>query len=252
VLERAAKLFFEMFVSILMSEGVNRVGERTMASNSWLHCIGKVYYSVESFREEAFRLGVSRRVALKVLQRMSWGDRVCLVQADQRKRTRRSPLNGAKWVGTFLIESLLLDRETVERLSLQGLKIRDASSDEDELIIERGCGLYKIVGLSYIEASLFDIAQELLDLEKQGVDVGFPMIGGRFRCNEPDLLLSDITFFWGFRLFDWEAFQRALGVGPWPPDLVIPGEFRVSELSDVEEESEGWVQLIEGYERRPL
>ena len=46
---------------------------------SWLHWIGKAYYTQAEFIAEAREQGITRRVSLSVLSKMRWGDMVCCI-----------------------------------------------------------------------------------------------------------------------------------------------------------------------------
>lgn len=52
-------------------------------SHAWLHWIGNQYYSIKSFIKEARLIGVSRRVPVKALKKMKWGDTIFLASKQK-------------------------------------------------------------------------------------------------------------------------------------------------------------------------
>lgn len=162
--------------------------------NTWLHFIGKSYYSELDFIKEAKQFGISRRVRLSILKQMQFGDRVLLAMMQG-----KTPVI----IGEFVINELTgLDTDIV-----QGVITKYGGNliDMGGMRIERGCGMY-ITGCTYeTKASIQEILQVA---DKSGVQCK-PMVGGRYR-EFPKIRLLSVPYTRGFRLFDYEAFQEAL------------------------------------------
>jgi len=164
----------------------------------WLHFIGAQYYSEHRFKAEAEKYDVSRRVALNVLKKMDWNDRVyCAIFRDKQK----SPVI----FGYF----------TIDKISgLSGLvsyhlfhKYRDSItvSDGGE-IIQRGCGEYHTGSSLHIKgAPICEIAEYLEDYKSDITTIGLPMVAGKFYAFDKEHIvrLRRVKFRQGFRLFDW-------------------------------------------------
>lgn len=172
---------------------------------SWLHWIGKSYYSIHKFTEEALRVGVSRRVSLDVLERMTYGDIVSCVQKPHGYKS-----------GVIFLEFPI---QVITGLSAAAMdKVKDSFdcriADVGGAVVSRGCGSY-ITGMTYIvDADAREIAGALKEAKEEGADLGQPMIG----CGpefvqivpDPQPLLQDIPFRQGFRLYDRDAAFRVL------------------------------------------
>lgn len=173
---------------------------------AWLHWIGKSYYTIGSFITESEQYGITRRVALNVLERMNWGDKVLCIQKE----------DGAKSGSIFLefnIERLSgLSAEAEKALAKRwSIVMIDPGGDR----VERECGEYETGPLCAFEgATLPEIARILKSLKTSGVDIGKPMIGcskGYFSVyNEPLTRLRDVPFRPGFRTFDYTKFLSAV------------------------------------------
>jgi len=89
----ARKQIEKMFGKSLPEKGTGRLRQRPRLHNcyyahpedshSWLHWMGNIYYSIESFIEEARSIGVSRRVPKKTLKKMKWGDTIFLASKEK-------------------------------------------------------------------------------------------------------------------------------------------------------------------------
>jgi len=190
--------------------------------NTWLHFVGRGYYTRAQFVREAERYGVTRRVSLGVLKQMAWGDRVLLVMKD-----------GASAVtfGTFHVEKIagLSQEVTLKVTSRYESRVTDLGGRE----VKRGCGCY-VQGPSYAVSAT---VEEIVELAAAAADAGKPMIGGRFHDHDP-VRLVDIPQRQGFRLFDYAGFRQALrewarthgGTRRLPR---LRGQFYVSEAPEV-------------------
>lgn len=167
---------------------------------SWIHWIGKSYYTIHKFTEEALRIGVSRRVSLSVIETMTYGDIVSCVQKPHGYKS-----------GVIFLEFPI---HAITGLSKEAM---DAICDKHDHriaemggeVVDRGCGGY-ITGMTYIvDADMGQIAGVLKIAKAEGVDLGQPMIGCRPEAvqvvEKPFPLLPDIPFRQGFRQYDREV-----------------------------------------------
>lgn len=166
--------------------------------NTWLHFVGKSYYTPAKFEREAQKYGVSRRVSVQDLRKMTWGDKVYLAIKDGNQI--------AKVFGFFIIERLAgLDAET-----MQGVTTRYGAEpiDMGGELVARECGQY-ITGASFrTEASIEDICREL-PAEKLPL-----MVVGQYKSFGPARILK-MPHRQGFRPFDEMMFK--LRVKMWDP-----------------------------------
>jgi len=164
---------------------------------SWIHWIGKSYYTIHKFTEEALRIGVSRRVSLDVIESMTYGDTVSCVQKPHGYKS-----------GAIFLEFPI---HAITGLSKQAMdaicdKYDHRIADVGGEVVDRGCGGY-ITGMTYIvDADMSEIAGVLNKAKREGVDLGEPMIGCRPEAVQvvykPFPLLLDVPFRQGFRLYD--------------------------------------------------
>lgn len=167
---------------------------------TWIHFIGKSYYTEKSFIAEAEHYGITRRVSLQVLKRMEYGDRVVMAMAE---RTRAGARRG-RVMGMFFIDGISgLSKEASAALVAAGLieKVDDGGAR-----VKRGCGSYT-TGASYKmkdnEQSMAEITHVLDDCE----DPGKLMVMGKY-CEHDSVILENLSHFQGFRPFDYDKFMR--------------------------------------------
>lgn len=161
---------------------------------TWLHFVGQTYYpDPDDFAYEARKHGVSRRVSMRQLQKMEWGDRVLLAMKDGAS---------ALVFGSFEIGRLTgLSEETVEAAG-RGRQMQQISSGPRQVV--RGCGSY-VIGATYaVQGRLSEIAAEVDGYEPLVAD-DRAMIAGDFR-EHPRVRLGDVPHRMGFRMFDYETF----------------------------------------------
>ncbi len=198
----------------------------------WLHFIGKSYYTIPEFEEEAEDYGVSRRIALNMLSGIYWGDRIWLAQGDMKKKNRVSPFFGSVIFGSFRVTQLGgLDSWSIDALK-EEFKLEDVSlvKATQGKVVKRNCGIYLIDKTYKTSASLAEIAQFLRDSTEQ---VGVLLLQGQYKPLQPRAFLPDISFRWGYRHFDEEKFLAAYNQvtnetqeGLYNKVVVIPGEFK--------------------------
>jgi len=165
-----------------------------MRNRQWLHFVGKQYYSIKQFVDEANTIGISRRVAVKVAKDMEFGDTVYLAQYTDR---------GCEVFGSFVITALNLDEGAYNAIKD---RIKIIHTTDGGQTVQRGCGSYMIGNIVRVEMRLSELAALL---EAEGIDASM-LIG----CNAKELkilqkpypLLKNTPFRQGFRLFDGDEF----------------------------------------------
>jgi len=174
---------------------------------SWIHWIGKSYYTIHKFTQEALRIGVSRRVSLSVIETMTYGDIVSCVQKPHGYKSGVIFLE-------FPIHAITgLSKEAMDAIfDKYDHRIADGGGE----VVDRGCGGY-ITGMTYIvDADMSQLAGVLEKAKAEGVDLGQPMIGCRPEVvqvvDKPFPLLPDIPFRQGFRLYDREVVRTLVEV----------------------------------------
>jgi len=150
----------------------------------WLHHIGKVYWTPAKFRAECKKYGVSRRIALRTLEDMAFGDNVLLAMWDGKKSII---------FGQFTVDTVYFQKpETLQLIS----------SDLVERVIQhrfvnRGCGTYVVVSETDVSVPLKAVVEAA---EATGDQL---MVGGDFE-DVPRTILKKVPHRLGFRPFDWD------------------------------------------------
>lgn len=192
-----------------------------MNKRTWLHFVGKSYYSIEEFIAEAKDQGVSRAVAPNVLRQMEFGDIVVLAQGDRK---------GSTIFGFFVIDTMIGFNSEFLRQAADAGAIE--SHDGPRIEVERGCGSYTIFGTATVENR-----EKLSDLIKNAKDedLGRVMIGGRFIEYER-YIETQIPFRMGFRRFDYDLFKETadafMAKYPERKQVKVKGYFYVFEEGD--------------------
>lgn len=170
----------------------------------WLHFIGKKYYTIHKFKEEAKQQGISRAVAPYVLKKMEIGDTVLLVQKER---------YASKIFGGFVFKRLigLTDKAVADLYRENVLKF----AHQPQQKIERGCGSYHITE-RYSILDREKTMQIVKSLKKE--DLGKVMIGGDFiplneifgisSTHNPDYILCEIPFQMGYRMVDFQEMKN--------------------------------------------
>ena len=176
---------------------------------TWIHFIGKKYYTITEFKKEAVIKGISRAIAPKIFKKMEFGDLILLAQKDGKS---------SKIFGAFIFSRIVgLDSEIIYQLQDRGfLDINQASDDMPEKI-DRGCGSYYIQKQFNISFGS-GLMQELRKIDDK--KLGKVMIGGVFlelpealqfplgHYYKIDYILSDIPFQMGYRRIDFESLRK--------------------------------------------
>ena len=193
---------------------------------TWLHFIGKQYYSEKSFRAEGLKYGVTRRIAPLAAKQMSYGDRVLLGINDGKS---------AVLFGSFVIETISgMGQEATVALG-QRCTLKQVSGGGR--LVNRGCG-------SYVEGPTWSLGgpitiEELIEISlKAGGDNKF-MVGGEFEDLDR-VRLKSMRFAQGFRPFNYGKFlmryAQTKGQGPKLPH--IEGQFYVTDAEVTDEEKQ--------------
>lgn len=223
---------------------------------AWLHFVGKSYYASEGrFMREAKRYGITRRVSLKTLAAMAWGDRVYLAQKSGASAVVFGQFTVTKLSGLSPEGAALLRAKLGDRIEYHAY---DAPRH-----VERGCGTYVVNGEFTIkETSLAAIAAILATMpttyaNTTFADPGKLMVGGEWETLlGPESLaervrLKSVPFAQGFRPFDNDAFVNevidALEARPGKP-VTLAGHFYAKSDHTAAVES-GIAELVGDYRR---
>lgn len=161
---------------------------------TWIHFIGRKYYpTIATFEAEARQHGITRRIALKTMERMSFGDRVLLAMQDGKS---------SLIFGEFIITTI--SGVTPDFAVQVGLTITNQGGAQ----VDRGCGSY-VTGYTWAlhaTSSLEDLTKQL----QAAKDGSKPMIGGRYQDLTTPIRMRNLPFAQGFRPFDYDKWQTAL------------------------------------------
>lgn len=206
--------------------------------NDWLHCLGRVHYSWETWSQEAQAVGwVSRRVSLSLLGAFSWRDYVWVGQGGRGGKPRKS--SGIEVWGYFQVEGLG-GVSPEDAASLQSLGALTHWRDGGQhLCLHSG---------TYTLGSLFQSRASLLDLVPFLTQDSFPLLLGTFHPLTRIAILPDQGYFRGYKRFHGQAFLQAYARelegsgGSW---VEVAGRFPRAALppSTPEKCSWGWVSI---------
>ena len=222
--------------------------------SSWMHFIGRSYYTIPKFIEESRKHGITRRIALLPLMAMNWNDRVLCVQQEPNVEAFSAFIE-------FPITKVVgLTPEAIEAIS--GLvTIKKVADAPEEPEVERGCGSYS-EGAMYTleEMPLCDVAKLLKKLKDEGLEIGKLMIG----CSPDDITyipepyprIKGLKHFRGFRAMNLEKFWAEVneedlkireGVYKNRKNPTVSGTFYRKHV--IEDVGEGIVQVVENYQK---
>lgn len=207
-----------------------------------LHCVGRAYYTRRRFKVEAERYGVSRRISLKDLKAMEWGDTVLLAIQEGKSLVI---------FGEFTVDRLSGLSPEANRAIAANWPVEKVS--DGGAVVRRGCGSY-VEGATYTftePVSLREIALFLEQLKKDGVDIGLPMISGPFYSRRSVRLL-DVPFRQGFRAFNYDCFMAAVEAAKanGAKYLAVHGQFYVGKEARTETPATGCLQEVHNYRRK--
>jgi len=190
-----------------------------MKTQTWIHFIGKSYYTINAFIKEAERIGISRAIAPAVLRKMNIGDIVMLAQRDGAS---------TKVFGYFITKNITgLTPDTIR--SMKEYSIVKRISTLVPMKIQRGCGEYEITA-SY-EITDTTLAMEFIHTLSDD-KIGRVMIGGEFYNLSglgipSDYVLTNIPFRKGYRLFNLVDFTNEFSMAykPNTKHVKLRGQF---------------------------
>lgn len=210
-----------------------------MNTQTWLHFIGKQYYTQSSFTKEARRYDITRRVSVKQLEKMHYGDRVLLAMVD-----------GASAVafGSFIISTI--SGLSAEAAAVIAAKFELVQVDIGGASVQRGCGSYVTGGTYAVKgADLPEIVAALKDVANPGK----LMVGGKFeQTPDPTVRLKDIRHQQGFRAFDWGGFLADVASAD-AKHPVVRGHFYADATTKLEQalaEDAFYAQVVVDYKRK--
>jgi hypothetical protein len=161
----------------------------------WLHWIGNCYYSISQFIQEAKKMGVSRRISLRTLKKMEWGDKIYLLSRE--KGIKKPAIFGFFYL--IQVEGIEL-KDLPEKLKVS-INVVKASSEV------RGCGT-RVHGGIYLMTSA-----SVNQLSEYIPESSNPMIYGALNLlPKPWPILKNLVSFRGFRKFNETAFLEELSL----------------------------------------
>lgn len=199
----------------------------------WLHFIGRsTYGSVATFKTEARRLGVSRRVSAQNLPRFNFGDRVYLFWKEPR---------GSRLFGYFVVDTayaLFSDEAAVAiAAELGGLAAEPARGRT-----ERECGFFDA---DFQLAADVPLPQMAAVLRRHGA--GNLMVGGAYHDHAS--VRTPIVFQQGFRTLDYDGLIR--GEADRRPRTRLKGQFYAEEAKPSAAPRGGRLIRLALYVQRP-
>jgi len=168
----------------------------------WLHFIGSKYYSISKFIKEAKNLGATRRVSLKILKKMNFGDRVVVSQWDGNKTIV---------FGYFTIRTIGgITPDITDKIREKCGAVCISFGGE---VVTRGCGTY-VTGACYSTSASIGEICEVIE-EVAGENAKLPLVvEGPFTPFPTDQIpykfvyLLKVPHRQGFRKFNWEEFVK--------------------------------------------
>lgn len=205
----------------------------------WIHWIGKSYYTMNSFKQEAEVMGVSRRADLRVAKDMNWGDTVYCAMLDGK--------TGVIF-GSFTIDQIGGLSGNASKAIRESFRFEVI--DDDEHTVTRGCGSYHAIATCAVKTTLPEMIPLLMKLKEEGVEIGKPMICGHFR-ELSKIRLKNLPFRQGFRKINAEALLHEATHN----HRGVYGQFYVtSEYIETNEphtiRAEGKLQEVEDYHKK--
>lgn len=205
----------------------------------WIHWIGKSYYTINSFKQEADIVGVSRRVDLRIMAKMNWGDKIYCAMLDGK--------TGVIF-GSFRIDKIGgLSGEASKAIREN---FRFEVINNEVITITRRCGNYNAVATCAVKTTIPEMVIKLQESKALGIQIGKPMLCGIFTPCEK-IRLMNIPFRQGFRTINAEALLNAAQ----NHRNRAYGQFYVSSKFIEENEphtirAEGQIQAVENYQKK--
>jgi len=214
----------------------------------WLHFIGRSYYTPKAFLSEAAKLGVCRRIDVRILKSMNLGDVVLCAQGGA---------NGSKLLGAFIIQGLGGLSEEAGNLIAKSLGL--ISLPAAPVLVERRCGQYWLTCSYWGKFTCRQIAENLSSLKQKGIGIGNPSIIGELLPLEnlgipPIEIRMTIPFRPGFRPFDLEKLlsniEEQLTRRPTAKRITVRGQFFTKAMQSAAPKETGQIDIFSDYELR--
>lgn len=179
---------------------------------TWIHFIGKKYYTQHQFATEAKAQGITRRVGLHTLEKMRYGDRVLLAMLDGQTPVifgmfHISVLSGLPGEVLTILKERFLDYTVVDT---GGHKV------------ERGCGEYVQGFTIHIpRVEIHHVRMAIATYTDRTGEPVKPMVGGQWQEHQT-IRLKDVPFTRGFRTFDYRALMDAVDQWDGSPKYKYP------------------------------
>jgi hypothetical protein len=189
---------------------------------TWIHFIGQQYYSEKSFKAEALKYGVTRRISPLAAKQMTYGDRVLLAINDGKS---------AVLFGSFIVETLSgLGEEATQALKDRCTLTQVAAGGR---IVRRGCGSY-VEGPTWHMNSPISFDEIIETATEAGGENKF-MLGGEFE-DISRVRLQSMRFSQGFRPFNFGRFLMDYARAAVAKLPKVKGQFYVTDIEVTDEE----------------
>ncbi len=173
-----------------------------------LHFAGTRLYTATKFEEEAGRIGVARALPAFALRNLAYGDVIVLATFKPNPRviedepqdpmpfvkTTYPRIGSADAWGYFVVNGVNLNAPPEVYAALLDM-LHVVRSEERHERVERECGAYEVVSISYVTESIREIVDrgEALAV-KFGVKVKWFVTGTEFRPLAPHVDIDPVTF----------------------------------------------------------
>ncbi|RKY57538.1 MAG: hypothetical protein DRP94_08610 [Candidatus Latescibacterota bacterium] len=172
--------------------------------STYLHYVGGLY-TPEKFVEEARRIGVSRRIPLRSIRNLKWGDEVLcaswephkavvIERGEEKEHSAGFKEGKARVFCSFKVTRLFVEDPDTNFVLQTRLRARDkivSEALEEERRVERECGTYYTSGSITVDASIEEIYGIIADINPKAK----VMIGGELhREFSPPVVLDGVPF----------------------------------------------------------
>ncbi len=174
--------------------------------STWLHYVGGLY-TPEKFIKEAKRIGISRRIPLRNLKSLQWGDEVLCAEwkpwtavtyagGETKEHSAGFKSGDARIFCSFIIRHVFVENPEVNKALQEILRAQGKITDYLPQPIgggrvERECGVYYTGGEILTSASISEIYQILQSLDPKTK----VMIGGELKSvYDPPVVVSGVPF----------------------------------------------------------
>lgn len=150
----------------------------------WLHYVGKGLYKPTIFIREAKKYRVNRAIPWQIARKLKWNEIILLAYY----------IRGKAWIfGYFKVENIshTLPMKHIEKLHKK-LNIREVVSLSKN--ISRACGSYTIVGRVYVDNTVEEVVDAIIETAKEvGVKVKVFVGGNLWTLRNPIVVNAPFT-----------------------------------------------------------